>query len=115
LLAPHLQEQLALASSGMEVSPIATVLHRSLKLIIMEKQELDPANENARNKGLRTDMNPGLPNRDLLSDTNSEAPIDKDPPMSATQAVEAGDETYEDEEMNDPDYFEKRAADNVRK
>ncbi len=60
-------------------------------------------------------LEPGRGDRNLLSDTRNEAPIDKDQPMTQNKESEAGDETYEDEEMNDRDYFEKRAGDNVRK
>ncbi len=63
----------------------------------------------------RKDLELGRGDRNLLSDTRSEAPIDKDAPMSQNSATEAGDETYEDEDMDDPDYYEKRAGDNVRK
>lgn len=63
----------------------------------------------------RKDLEPGRGDRNLLSDERSEAPIDKDQPMSQKKETEAGDETYEDEEMGDRDYFEKRAPDNVRK
>lgn len=63
----------------------------------------------------RNDLEPGRSDRNLLSDIRSEAPIDKDKSMAQSAGSEAGDETYEDEEINDPDYFEKRAGDDVRK
>jgi hypothetical protein len=80
----------------------------------MERREQDALNDDNRMEN-RKDMDPGMPGRNLLSDTHSEAPIDKDPPMAATSASDEGDENYADEELNDRDYFEKRAPDNVRK
>lgn len=63
----------------------------------------------------RKDLEPGRGDRDLFSNARDEAPIDKDLPMAQSSSTDAGDETYEDEDMNDPDYFEKRAGDDVRK
>lgn len=63
----------------------------------------------------RGDLEPGRADRDLLSDTRSEAPIDKDMPTSQNKDSAAGDENYEDEETEGRDYYEKRAGDNVRK
>lgn len=82
----------------------------------MEKSNNDARNVHTTGSEKKAlDLEPGLENRNLLSDTHDEAPIDKDLPMAVNNETEAGDETYEDEEMNDPDYFEKRAGDNVRK
>ena len=65
--------------------------------------------------GLKNDLTPGRPDRNLLSKDRSEAPIDQYEATRENMASEASDENYEDEEMNDKDYFEKRAGDNVRK
>lgn len=81
----------------------------------MERRDNDAQHEHNRDLSKKLDLEPGMEERNLLSDTRDEAPIDKDPDNTATVASDAGDETYEDEDMNDPDYFEKRAGDNVRR
>lgn len=63
----------------------------------------------------RNPLEPGRPDRNLLSDSRDEAPIDQDMPNTIGTAAAAGDETYADEDDEDPDYFEKRAGDDVRK
>ncbi len=78
----------------------------------MEQPNSIIPNDNSDN---RKDLEPGRGDRNLFSDDRSEAPIDQDLPTNATNSMEAGDETYEDEEMEDPDYYEKRAGDDVRK
>jgi hypothetical protein len=76
-----------------------------------DKNNMIP-DDSSENRG---DLEPGRADRNLLSDTRSEAPIDKDMPTTQNKAAEAGDENYEDEGTEDRDYYEKRAGDNVRK
>lgn len=71
--------------------------------------------DNTGSKELKNDLVPGRRDRNLLSEERSEAPMDKDRPMQDNVSTEASDENYADEELNDPDYFEKRAGDDVRK
>lgn len=70
---------------------------------------------NAADAGNRQDMEPGRSDRNLLSDNRTEAPVDKDKSMVKNIAADSGDEHYADEELNDPNYFEDRAGEDVRK
>lgn len=75
----------------------------------MEQHVNQPGQDNPLN---RKDPEPGRSDRDLPGEQRQQAPAERDLPVTTN---DAGDETYEDEEMNDPDYFEKRAGDDVRK
>ena len=82
----------------------------------MEHKDHNSSNEqNSDLNKIRKDLEPGRSDRNLFSEERHEAPIDKDRPMTANVGSDAADENYADEDMNDPDYFEKRAGDNVRK
>ena len=77
----------------------------------MEQHNHPDNGQPASRKNPLRDLEPGRPDRNLLSNSRDEAPIDKDRNIDTDE----GDENYADEELNDPDYFEKRAGDNVRK
>lgn len=76
-----------------------------------DKDKMIP-DDNTQDRGA---LEPGRGDRNLLSNTRDEAPIDKDSVQTSGSLSSDGDETYEDEDMDDPDYFEKRAGDDVRK
>ncbi|OLY93673.1 hypothetical protein SAMN05444008_114113 [Cnuella takakiae] len=76
-----------------------------------DKDKMIP-DDNSQNRG---DLEPGRGDRNLLSNTRDEAPIDQDSVQTSGSYSSDGDETYEDEDMDDPDYYEKRAGDDVRK
>lgn len=80
----------------------------------MERHDND-ALSSAMNRSNRNDLEPGRGDRNLLSDNRTEAPVDKDKGMVKGVAAEGGDEHYADEELNDPNYFEDRAGEDVRK
>lgn len=81
----------------------------------MERHEHNAISNNAADAGNRKDLEPGRGDRNLLSDNHTEAPVDRDRPMTANVASESGDENYADEELHDPNYFEDRAGEDVRK
>lgn len=76
-----------------------------------DKDKMIP-DDNTQDRGA---LEPGRGDRNLLSNTRDEAPIDQDSVQTSGSLSSDGDETYEDEDMDDPDYFEKRAGDDVRK
>lgn len=81
----------------------------------MEQKNNDTGNRKHSRLDDLKGLVPGRTDRNLFSDSHQEAPIDDDAPMSANFSTDAGDETYEDEDMGGRSYYEKRAGNNVRK